>query len=123
MQNTSEVAGALREMAALLEFSNAPKFKVKAYQRAVEVVETVADLAPLVEQGRLPELPGIGATLSRQIEELWNTGSSSFLNRLREELPQGASELIQLEGMTPTTAAFAGRWSGHSLGRDAARRM
>ena len=101
MQNTSEVAGALREMAALLEFSSAPKFKVKAYQRAVEVVETVADLAPLVEQGRLPELPGIGSTLSRQIEELWNTGSSSFLNRLREELPQGASELIQLDGMTP----------------------
>ena len=100
VQNTSEVSGALREIAALLEFAGAPKFKVKAYQRAVEVVETVADLAPLVEQGRLPELEGIGSTLSRQIEELWNTGSSSVLNRLREELPPGASELIQLEGMT-----------------------
>ncbi len=101
MQNTSQVSGALREMAALLEFSGAPKFKVKAYQRAVEVVNTVADLAPLVEQGRLKELEGIGATLSRQIEELWNTGSSQFLNRLRSEQPEGASELVQLEGMTP----------------------
>src|SRR4051794_19954530 len=88
-------------MAALLEFSKAPKFKVKAYRRAVDVVDTVADLAPLVEQGRLEDLEGIGATLSRQIEELWNTGSSQFLNRLRSEQPEGASELIQLESMTP----------------------
>jgi len=100
VQNTSEVSAALREIAALLEFSRAPKFKVKAYQRAVEVVDTVADLAPLIEQGRLKELQGIGTTLSGQIEELWNTGRSQFLNRLRSEQPEGASELIQLEGMT-----------------------
>ncbi|MET0792866.1 MAG: helix-hairpin-helix domain-containing protein, partial [Polyangiaceae bacterium] len=88
-------------MAALLEFSNAPKFKVKAYQRGVEVVDTVADLAPFVEQGRLKDLEGIGATLSRQIEELWNTGNSELLNRLRAQQPEGTSELIQLQGMTP----------------------
>lgn len=101
VQNTSQVSGALREIAALLEFSNAPKFKVKAYQRAVEVVDAVADLAPIVEQGRLKDLEGIGATLSREIEELWNTGGSQFLNRLRSEQPEGASELVQLQGMTP----------------------
>src|SRR6478609_1254447 len=88
-------------MAALLEFSRAAKFKVRAYQRAVAVVETVADLAPLVEQGRLRELEGIGATLASQIEELWNTGHSEFLNRLRSEQPEGASELVQIDGMTP----------------------
>lgn len=101
VQNTRQVSSALRELAALLEFSNAPKFKVRAYQRAVEVVDTVADLAPLVEQGRLAELAGIGKTLSRQIEELWNTGHLQALNQLRRELPEGASELIQLDGMTP----------------------
>ncbi len=100
VQNTRQVSDALREMAALLEFSKAAKFKVKAYQRAVDVVDAVADLAPLVEQGRLTDLEGIGATLSRQIEELWNTGSSQFLTRLRAEQPEGTSELIQLEGMT-----------------------
>ncbi len=101
VQNTRQVSHALRELAALLEFANAPKFKVRAYQRAVQVVDTVSDLAPLVEQGRLAELEGIGKTLSRQIEELWNTGGLQALNRLRSELPEGASELIQLDGMTP----------------------
>ncbi len=100
MQNTSQVASALREIAALLAFANAPKFKVGAYQRAAEVVTAVADLAPLVEHGRLEELAGIGSALSRQIEELWNTGSSQLLTRLRAEQPEGASELIQVEGMT-----------------------
>ena len=100
VQDTRQVSNALLEMAALLEFSKAAKFKVKAYQRAAEVVATVGDLAPLVEQGRLGDLEGIGATLSRQIDELWNTGSSQFLLRLRAELPPGASELIQVEGMT-----------------------
>ncbi len=101
MQNTGQVASALQETAALLEFAKAPKFKVKAYQRAVDVVNTVGDLAPLVEQGRLGDLAGIGATLSQQIEELWNTGGSQYLNRLRGELPEGASELIRVDGMTP----------------------
>ena len=101
MQNTSQVASALREVAALLEFSKAPQFKVKAYRRAVEVVNTVGDLAPLVEQGKLGDLPGIGPSLSRQIQELWNTGSSPFLVRLRSEQPEGASEMVQVDGMTP----------------------
>lgn len=99
--STTHVAAELRRTASLLEFARAPKFKVRAYQRAAEVVTTVADLAPFVEQARLTELEGIGASLSKQIEELWNTGDSAFLQRLRAELPDGASDLIEVEGMTP----------------------
>jgi DNA polymerase (family X) len=101
VQSTSEVFSALREIAVLLEFSGAPKFKVKAYRRGAEVVRTVGDLGPLVEQGRLAELEGIGATLSSQIQELWNTGSSQYLLRLRGEQPPGTSEMAQVEGVTP----------------------
>ena len=101
MQSTTEVVTALRELAVLLEFSGAPKFKVKAYERGAEVVKTVGDLGPLVEQGRLGELEGIGATLSSQIQEVWNTGSSQYLLRLRSEQPPGTSELAQVEGVTP----------------------
>jgi DNA polymerase (family 10) len=64
-------------------------------------VETVGDLGPLVEQGRLGELEGIGATLSAQIQELWNTGSSQYLQKLRGEQPPGTSELAQVDGVTP----------------------
>jgi len=101
MQSTAEVAHGLREIAALLIFAGAPKFKVTAYARAADVVETVGEIGPLVEQERLSELEGIGPALSAQIRELWQTGRSELLERLRSEQPVGAAELVQLAGMTP----------------------
>lgn len=102
VQDPNEVARGLSEIAALLSFDGAPKFKLKAYETAAEIVKTMGDeLGPLVEQDRLRELQGIGSALSRQIQELWNTGSSELLTRLRAEHPEGAAELVQIEGMTP----------------------
>ncbi|MFZ5893907.1 MAG: helix-hairpin-helix domain-containing protein [Myxococcota bacterium] len=102
MQDPEQVASKLREIGALLRFTQAPKFKQLAYETAADVVKTVGDeLGPLVEQDRLRELAGIGPSLSRQIQELWNTGSSAYLDRLRSEAPEGAAELIQIEGLTP----------------------
>jgi DNA polymerase (family 10) len=102
MQSTREVSLALEELAALLEFADESRFKVRAYTRASEVVNTLGEeLAPLVEQGRLRELEGIGDTLARQIEEIYNTGSSEYLERLRREQPPGVGELVQVQGLTP----------------------
>lgn len=102
MQSTRQVSLALEEIAALLEFAGESRFKAQAYRRAAEVVNTLGDeLGPLVEQGRLRELEGIGATLSHQLEELWNTGSSEYLSRLRSAQPPGVGELVQVKGLTP----------------------
>jgi DNA polymerase (family 10) len=102
VQNAIEVALGLEEIAALLRFKGEQKFRIKAYEHAAQVVRTLGvELGPLVEQGRLQELQGIGAALSRQLQELWNTGSSEFLTRLRSEQPPGAAELVQVESLTP----------------------
>ncbi|HEY3494982.1 MAG TPA: PHP domain-containing protein [Polyangiaceae bacterium] len=102
MQDARQVSLALDEIAGLLEFAEASRFKVNAYRRAAEIVNTLGDeLGPLVEQNRLDELEGIGSTLSRQIEELWNSGTSGVLSRLQSELPEGAAELMQVPGLTP----------------------
>ena len=102
MQNARQVSLALEEIAALLEFSGQSSFKVQAYTRAAEVVKTLGDeVGSLVEQGRLRELEGIGPSLSRQIDEVWNTGSSELLSRLRSESPPGVGELVQVPGVTP----------------------
>ncbi len=102
MQDWHEVVAGLEHIAALLRFAGEPKFKIMAYERAAEVVKTIGDeLGPMVEQDRLLELDGIGPSLSRQIQELWNSGESEYLNRLRGEQPEGAAELVLVEGMTP----------------------
>lgn len=101
MQNAHRIAQALDEMATLLRLSKEPKFKVKAYENAARVVAMSGDeLAGLVERDALRSLPGIGAALSKQIEELWNTGASEYLRRLRAAHPEGAAELARVPGMT-----------------------
>ena len=102
MQDAATVARGLREIAGFLQFAQQPKFKVQAYERAAQIVETVGpELAGLVEQERLRELQGIGPALSGQIQQLWNSGSSDFLERLRSENPPGAGELVRVPGLTP----------------------
>ena len=102
MQDPRQISLDLDEIATLLEFSGASRFRVNAFRRGAEIVNTLGDeLGPLVEQGRLEEFEGIGATLSRQIEELWNTGASELLAQLRREQPEGVVELVQVEGLTP----------------------
>lgn len=102
MQDTQQVYEALREIAAFLRFAGAQRFKIDAYEQGAEIVKTVGpELGVRVEQDRLRELQGIGAALSRQIQELWNTGSSALLEQLRAEHPPGAAELIRMPSMTP----------------------
>jgi DNA polymerase (family X) len=102
MQDSAEVARGLEEIATLLGFAGEPKFKVKAYQHAARLVDTLGDeLGVVVEQDRLRGLQGIGVVLAREIRELWNAGSSEHLLRLRREHPEGAAELVRVEGMTP----------------------
>jgi DNA polymerase (family 10) len=101
VQDPADIGRALDEMAALLGLEGEPKFKVRAYERAARIARLLGpDLGALVEQGRLRSVQGIGAALSQQIEELWNTGSSEYLQRLRLALPPGAAELIRVPGMT-----------------------
>jgi DNA polymerase (family 10) len=102
MQSAELISAHLVEIAALLEFSGESRFKVNAYRRAAEVVNTLGDeLGPLVEQGRLRKFQGIGQALSRLIEEMWNSGTPELLMRLRAEQPAGAAELMEVEGLTP----------------------
>jgi DNA polymerase (family 10) len=102
VQDARQVVLGLEETSALLDFSGASRFKVLAYARAAEIVNSLgSELGPLVEQRRLEELDGIGSTLSRQIDELWNLGTSELLTKLRSELPEGVGELMQVRGLTP----------------------
>jgi DNA polymerase (family 10) len=102
LQNAEDVARGLAEIAALLELSSAQRFRVRAYRQGAAIVEGLGDqLGQAIESGRLSEIEGIGRALAREIDELWNLGHSDLLERLRRESPPGASELIQVAGMTP----------------------
>ena len=107
MQDPARIALALEEIASLLTLSArrerdaGGRFKAQTFERGAHLVRGLSDqLATLIGEGRLTEIEGVGPSLSRQIHELWSTGSSSLLSRLRSEHPVGAAELSRLKGMT-----------------------
>ena len=95
------IAAALQETGTLLEIKGGNDyFKARAYKAgARSVAELGTDIGELVRQRRLTEIKGVGNALAAQIAELYNTGKSSFLETLKEELPAGIIELSQVPGL------------------------
>jgi DNA polymerase (family X) len=89
------IAAALKQIALLLEAEGGNPFKVRAYERGARSVEALnEDPEVLVREGRLTRVPGIGSALAGTIEELVRTGKSGVLEKLKEHLPAGVTELL-----------------------------
>ena len=88
------IAAALQEIGSLLELKGGEHFKARAYKvGARAVAELTEDLGKLIKENRLTFVKGIGQGLAKQIQDLYTTGQSTFLNELRAEMPQGIIEL------------------------------
>src|SRR5437867_7366205 len=82
------IAAALQEIGALLELKGGQYFKARAYKYGSRAVaELTEDIGKLIKENRLTFVKGIGYALAKQIEELYTTGQSTFLNQLLAELP------------------------------------
>jgi DNA polymerase (family 10) len=97
------IANALREIGQLLDLraelggTPADRFKARAYVGGARAVEQLReDIGELVRAGRLTETKGIGDALARHIAELYETGTSPLLEKMRAELPPGALELAEV---------------------------
>lgn len=109
----SEIAGCLLETAALLEIKGLEGFKLRAYHRAAQSIETHPEqLADLHRQGRLREVRGVGESLGRKIEAIINTGTCPQLEELRREIPSSILSLMRVPGVGPKTAALVWRELG-----------
>jgi DNA polymerase (family 10) len=103
MEN-AEIARVLSEIADILELTGGSPFKVRAYRRAAQVVDvSPGPFSELWREGRLAELPGIGAHIAAKIGELVDTGECRDHVRLAAQVPPGVLEMLRLEGMGPKT--------------------
>lgn len=88
------MAAALQEIGALLELKGGEHFKARAYKLGARAVAELAeDIGTLIKENRLTFVKGIGHGLARQIQDLYTTGQSKFLDELRAEMPPGIIEL------------------------------
>ncbi len=99
------LARSFYEMAALLEVREESVFKVRAYQRAAQTLEALAeDIEAVAARGELTRLGGIGKELAARIEEYLTTGRIAQLDALRAGLPPAFLTLLEVRGLGPRTA-------------------
>jgi len=101
----NEVSKILREMAILLELSDANPFKIRAFENAARVIEGLdQDLEAVVNAKKLREIKGIGETISHVITDLVQTGSSKEYLSLKKKIHPGLLEMISIQGVGPKRA-------------------
>jgi DNA polymerase (family 10) len=102
LKNT-KVAAILNRIADLLEMDGVD-FRTKAYRRAAHTVEFLSqDIEDVRDEGKLEELPGIGKSISRKIEEILDTGTLQYYENLKKEFPLDFEALAAVEGLGPRT--------------------
>ena len=100
-----EIARLFHEMAGLLEVQSGSVFRVRAYQRAAQTLETLAESVEAVAaRGELGKLQGIGRDLAAKIEEYLATRRIAQLEELRRGLPPTFLTLLEIRGLGPKTA-------------------
>ncbi len=112
-----EPVAALRRIAYLLEATQAPSYKVQAFRRAAEAVDSVgpARLAQLHRADQLQRLDGVGATTARVVAEALGGSVPGYLHHLEQTArPEPEGRAAQLR------AALRGDCHGHTDWSDGA---
>ena len=99
--DSRSAAHVLSQIGELLQVKGDQKFKARAYKGAARslIALDTDDLAPLLKSGELAETPGIGPATLSVVRELVETGESSYLNKLREGMPEGFLDLMRVPGL------------------------
>ncbi|WP_153017246.1 DNA polymerase/3'-5' exonuclease PolX [Alkalihalobacillus trypoxylicola] len=95
--NKKEVITVLERIATYLEIKGENPFKISAYRKAAQALET--DERSLDEIEKPADIKGIGKGTAEVILELKNTGQSSLLDELKSLLPDGLIPLLKIQGL------------------------
>ncbi|MFH1440798.1 MAG: DNA polymerase/3'-5' exonuclease PolX [Candidatus Omnitrophota bacterium] len=99
-----EICGIFREIANILEIKGDNPFRVRAYERAAENIESLTgNIEDYVQEGRLSEISGIGHDLAEKITEFVKTGKIKSYNELKKTIPKGLLDLLDIPQIGPKT--------------------
>jgi DNA polymerase (family X) len=97
-----EIANIFNTIADILEIKDANIFRVRAYRRAANSLESLAgDLDKLTEEDKLINIAGIGKDLSDKIKEYYRDGDIGYLNELLNEVPKEILLMLKIPGLGP----------------------
>ena len=105
MSSNRDLAARFHEAAAILEITGANAFKVNALARVARVLEDMpTEIAPIADDLKaLQALDGIGKSSAEKIKEFVETGSIKEFDELRESIPAGLIDVLDVPGLGPKT--------------------
>ncbi|MCJ1908641.1 DNA polymerase/3'-5' exonuclease PolX [Planococcus ruber] len=95
--NKKIIIRTLEKIALYMELKGENPFKVSAFRKAAQALEL--DQRSLDELGDVTKLKGIGKGTGDVILELIDSGKSTVLEELQEEVPKGLIPLMKLQGL------------------------
>jgi DNA polymerase (family 10) len=98
-----DVAQVLEEIGSLLELKSENPFRVRAYRTAARaILGFPGDLADALSSGELAAVKGIGPATLELVKELLETGHSTLLESLRDDMPAALAEMLKISGLGVT---------------------
>ena len=98
--NNSQIADRINRLASMMSLLDENPFKIQSFEKAARIVrDHEEDMGVLVDEDRLKDVPGIGATLAYVIMYYAKAGTVGLELELESELPEGLADLLDLPGL------------------------
>ena len=100
-----ELSRMFEQIARILKIKGENPFKIRAYEKITSVLENLPiDIETIYHQRGLNNIPGVGEGIAKKIEEFLTTGKLQYYEKLKETIPDGVVELIDILEVGPKTA-------------------
>lgn len=89
----------IRHSVALMELHGESDSKIKAYNNALFNLERETNALSGMTCAELEKINGVGKSIAAAIDEICRTGTSSTIEKLTSETPEGVIEMLGLKGI------------------------
>jgi DNA polymerase (family X) len=100
--DAAAVADLLVEFGQRIELNGENPYRARAYYKAADSLRALTQpLAEVIAEGRLRDLPGVGAALAERIATLHESGTHPTLEAMRRQLPASVLDMLRIPGLRP----------------------
>lgn len=100
-----ELSRIFEQIARILKIKGENTFKIRAYEKIALVLENLPiEIETIYRQGGLNDIPGVGEGIAKKIEESLTTGKLEYYEKLKDTIPSGVIELLDISEVGPKTA-------------------
>ncbi len=103
--SNKQIARMLRNISAAYLLTGESQFKVIAYQKAADTIETLSrEIRDIWKEGRLENIPSIGKSLSKHLDEYFKNGKSEHFDSILNRISKAVYQLMEIPGLGPRKA-------------------